>query len=197
MVGVTFACGYWLRSSLGCMLRCRCWLQRKCCCSPLLEFLHLPDWSGAFFKELLQEPVIALVTGVVLAPILEELLFRGVLLQGLLHNYRPWVAIGQSAILFGLIHFNPAQSLSAAFGGLLLGWLYYRTRSLWICIIVHALHNLLAFGSMLLFPDVSNTVELFGSPWLYGGALLVSAAVLAGLLWRIQQATKPRAGASS
>ena len=157
----------------------------------LLQYLHLPNWSESFFKELIREPVSALFTGVILAPVLEELLFRGVLLQGLLRNYRPWVAIGQSSLLFGLVHFNPAQSLSAAFGGVLLGWLYYRTRSLWVCIAAHALHNLLAFGSILLFLDASDTMMLFGSSWVYAGAVLISAVVLTVLLRRIYQATKP------
>ena len=51
------------------------------------------------------------------APITEEILMRGVVLAGLLRNYRPVVAIAQSALLFGVMHMNPAQSLNAFFLG--------------------------------------------------------------------------------
>jgi hypothetical protein len=111
-------------------------------------------------------------------------LFRGILLNGLLRNYSPAVAIGQSALLFGVFHFNPAQSLNAALMGLLLGWLYYQTRSLGMCIGLHALNNLVAFSTMTSrrlesAPEVS---QLMGGVW-YGVVLVVAALALGGILW--------------
>ena len=133
---------------------------------------------------------------VVAAPVLEELLFRGVILQGLLKNQRPWAAIAQSALLFGLIHVNPAQSLRAALMGLLLGWLYYRTRSLWLCMAMHSLNNMTAFLAMWLAPaswENMSVVDAFGSLWLYIGLVLFSLLVLGALLWRVQLTTFPEA----
>jgi len=160
----------------------------------LLDFLHLPSWTGKTFQTMMQMPVVAFIMVVVAAPVLEEVLFRGVVLQGLLRNERPWVAIGQSALLFGLFHFNPAQSLNAGLAGLLLGWLYYRTRSLWLCMAAHALNNLLAFSAMWLAPtawESRTVVEMVGSVWLYAGVVMLSLVVLTSLLWWVQKTTYP------
>ncbi|WP_460621728.1 lysostaphin resistance A-like protein [Hymenobacter tenuis] len=160
----------------------------------VVQLLGLPDWQQRFFEELVHEPVAAFLVGVVAVPILEEVLFRGVILQALLRTYRPWVAIGQSALLFGIIHFNPAQSLGTALIGVVLGWLYYRTRSLWLCISIHALNNLLAFASMIwpvgMAAD-SPEILLATSPGLYIGLVLLSALVLFLVLRRVQQTTSP------
>ncbi|MCR5889637.1 CPBP family intramembrane metalloprotease [Hymenobacter sp. J193] len=164
----------------------------------LLDLLHLPNWADASFKELAKTPVLAFGVLCVAAPVLEELLFRGVLLAGLLRNYpqRPWVAIGQSALLFGLIHANPAQMVGAGLIGLLLGWLYYRTQSLWLCMATHALNNLLAFLGLVVGGqelEKKSAVEAFGSWGAYLGAVAVSALVLYWLLRRVQQTTQPPA----
>jgi membrane protease YdiL (CAAX protease family) len=148
-------------------------------------FLQLPRWSsGKWLTELAAHPVLALVLGCVAAPVLEEVLMRGVLLRGLLRNYRPAVAIGQSALLFGIFHFNPAQSLNAFLLGLLLGWMYYRSRSLWLCIGLHGLYNALAFGARLPgLAGAKHSAALMYSPtyalvWL-AAALVLAASVLA------------------
>lgn len=148
----------------------------------LLDFLHLPDILTKDFGNLNQYFGVALLTRVMAMPVLEELLFRGVILNGLLGSRRPWVAIGQSALLFGLIHFNPAQSLSAGLAGVLLGWLYYRTRSLGLCIGLHALNN----GLILVLTHWASAgwqhtdfLELFPSAAYYAGAVVLSAAGLA------------------
>ena len=148
---------------------------------------------GKVFTELSQHIGVALLLGAVVAPVLEELLFRGVVLGGLLRNQRPWVAIGQSALLFGLIHFNPAQSVSAAGLGLLLGWLYYRTRSLGLCIVLHAINNGIGFAAMHWAPaswqHVDTLRELYPSAAYYAGAVFLSAAVLAAYARGVARST--------
>ncbi|MDQ2793340.1 MAG: CPBP family intramembrane metalloprotease [Bacteroidota bacterium] len=118
------------------------------------------------------------------------------MLNGLLRNQRPWVAIGQSALLFGLIHFNPAQSVRAALLGLLLGWLYYRTRSLGLCIGLHALNNSLGFAALHWAPaawqHADTMAELFPSAGYYAGALLLSAAGLAAYVRGVAQTSSSR-----
>ncbi|WP_045688190.1 CPBP family intramembrane glutamic endopeptidase [Hymenobacter sp. AT01-02] len=160
----------------------------------VVQLLGLPDLASNYFKELVRTPVVAFLLGVVIAPVLEELVFRGVILQGLLRAYKPWIAIGQSALLFGIIHFNPAQSINAALIGMLLGWLYYRTRSLWLCMTVHALNNLVAFGSMLTEDGKSTDspeAMLLKWPFAYAGLVLLSGFVLILILRRVQQTTTP------
>ncbi|MFD1466970.1 CPBP family intramembrane glutamic endopeptidase [Hymenobacter caeli] len=166
----------------------------------LLGFLHLPNWMDSIFQKMMKNPASALVAVAVAAPVLEEALFRGVILQGLLRTRRPWVAIGQSALLFGLVHFNPAQSVFAFLLGLLLGWLYYRTQSLGVCMAVHALNNSLTFVIVRWAPTAWQKdlpLEMFGSAWAYVGAVVLAALVLAVVLWRVQRTTAPPVWAPS
>ncbi|KPU45413.1 CAAX amino terminal protease self- immunity [Oxobacter pfennigii] len=78
---------------------------------------------------------------VFLGPIFEEVLFRGIILRGLLLNYSVRKALIISSVLFGLIHLNPVQSLTATVSGLMLGWVFIKTGSLWMSILVHILNN--------------------------------------------------------
>src|SRR5690606_13000998 len=52
-----------------------------------------------------------------------------------------------SSILFGLIHLNPWQFISAMNIGLFSGWVYYKTRTLTLSILIHFVNNLFAYGS--------------------------------------------------
>lgn len=158
-----------------------------------LHYLHLPNWMANAFRQMEARPLLAFFMIGVCAPVLEEVLFRGILLTGLLRNYRPWVAIGQSALLFGLFHMNPVQIVSAGIMGLLVGWLYYRTRSLLLCIVAHALNNLIALaGSLSSKKDIMEAPhEAFGSWWIYGLVLLCSAFLISAFVRRVQQSTIP------
>jgi membrane protease YdiL (CAAX protease family) len=157
-----------------------------------LSFLHLPNWSSALFQSLSASPVLAFAMGCVGAPILEEALFRGILLKGLLRNYPPRMAILQSAVLFGVFHFNPAQSVTATIIGLLLGWLYYRTRSLAVCMVLHGLNNLLALSLLQLPPawqDEYGVLSRLGGIGGYLLVLLVAAGVVLGSIWWVYRTT--------
>jgi membrane protease YdiL (CAAX protease family) len=77
----------------------------------------------------------------VLGPIIEELTFRHAVLNALLKKFSPRMAILISAILFGVIHINPAQIIPAFLFGLLFGWMCWRTRSLLPTIVLHVLNN--------------------------------------------------------
>ena len=82
-----------------------------------------------------------LALAVLIAPIVEEVVFRGVILRGLLGRWPAAAAIATSALLFAFMHLNPAQ-FPVAFGlGLALAWIYTRTRSLGLCIFGHAANN--------------------------------------------------------
>lgn len=77
-------------------------------------------------------------------PIAEETFFRGFILQGLTNRWRIAPAIVVSAAVFAALHLAPALLLPVFVTGLLLGFLYHRTGSLWPCIAVHALQNVVA-----------------------------------------------------
>jgi membrane protease YdiL (CAAX protease family) len=81
------------------------------------------------------------------APVVEELLFRGAGVS-LLAPYGKWVAIVGTGILFGVYHgLVIALPVLAAFG-VVLGWLRWQTGSVYPCIALHALFNGVAIGSV-------------------------------------------------
>ena len=83
------------------------------------------------------------VTTVVLAPVAEELLFRGLLMRKLLSLGAP-VAIAGSAIVFAAWHVSPAIIPLVGVGAVL-AWLYLRSATLWQPIIFHTIFNLVSF----------------------------------------------------
>ncbi|MCL5036863.1 MAG: CPBP family intramembrane metalloprotease [Chloroflexi bacterium] len=81
----------------------------------------------------------------VLAPAFEEFLFRGFLLGSIRSAWGRWPAILLSAVIFSLMHADPAGILPIIGIGVLLGYLYDRTGSLWVAIITHAMWNSMVF----------------------------------------------------
>lgn len=77
-------------------------------------------------------------------PIAEETFFRGFILRGFSSRWRLAPALVASAAVFAALHLAPALLLPVFVTGLLLGWVYHRTGSLWPCIAVHAAQNLAA-----------------------------------------------------
>ncbi len=79
-----------------------------------------------------------LVALVVVAPVTEEILFRGMLLPGLRSSYGHTVAWVGSSLLFGISHVRPAAMVPAFLGGMVLGWARVRTNSVLPSIFLHA-----------------------------------------------------------
>lgn len=77
----------------------------------------------------------------VIAPIAEEIFYRGILLVGLSKVYSEKKAIVISAMVFSIMHLNPWQVVGAFCIGLVLGWIYMRTKSLGLCMLLHGLIN--------------------------------------------------------
>lgn len=82
---------------------------------------------------------------IIIGPIIEELIFRKILLGKLLEKFsnRPIKAIVYSALIFGIIHLNIIQGVAAFGGGIILGLIYYYTKSIKATIFAHILNNFL------------------------------------------------------
>ena len=83
---------------------------------------------------------------VLLAPVVEEVFFRGVLCEGLARRYGSAIGVGGSALLFALAHGCWVMIPGCLLFGLLMGMLQRRTRSILPGITVHLLNNALAFS---------------------------------------------------
>ena len=146
--------------------------------------IPMPEMIVEQLMELvLSDPLGFLVMGVVVAPIGEELLFRGVILRGLLRRYGTWTAALASALLFALAHLNPWQAVLALPLGLLLAWLYLRTRSLLPCIAAHAACNLQPW----LIADAGGGIDADpNAAFVYPAWLLVAGGVAAAVGFALQ-----------
>jgi uncharacterized protein len=122
----------------------------------------------------------------VLAPVVEEMLFRGVILRSFLLQYDRRQAIWGSSLLFGVAHLNIYQFVVALALGGVLGWLYERSRSLIPCIALHASYNtaVFFFGYYLMLDDAGPALpSLPASVWIaVSGMALLAVLGLRRLL---------------
>jgi membrane protease YdiL (CAAX protease family) len=133
---------------------------------------------------------------VVLAPVTEEFLFRGVILQGFLRNYTRRKAILVSALLFALFHLNPWQFPVAFLLGVVLGWWMTVTRSLLPCLFGHALGNSLRLlMSVVERNRVSPSSAAADPPWPFWlvvallGTVLLAIGAWLERRWRVGATT--------
>ena len=100
-------------------------------------------------QSLIKSPMTSLIQVCILAPIIEEILMRGVVLGGLKNSYGTVTALLISAMLFACLHFNMVQTLSAFVCGIVLGLLYIKTSSIFCCMIAHGGYNLISYIMMV------------------------------------------------
>ena len=130
-----------------------------------------------------------------LAPLVEELVFRGAILRSLLGKWplRPGIAVIVSALIFSFCHGNPAQMPHAFIAGLLLGWMYWRTNSVVPGIALHWTNNTIAFVlcNVMANPDASLS-ELFGGNWIrITLAVVFSLCILLPAIYQLNLRMKP------
>jgi uncharacterized protein len=147
------------------------------------------DFSSIFDK-LKAFPVTLVFATCFFAPLLEEILFRGILLRGLLNQGKnPWMAILFTSFLFGLVHANPWQFVSGLFLGLTMGYIYYRTHSLLTTIFIHALNNGIA-AYILIMLDKFEVQEIDGISFFGALSIFLFILALGSLLHLLTQKKK-------
>lgn len=149
--------------------------------------IPMPQAIRALFENLLQVSWLSFFTVCIIAPFLEELIFRGVLLRAYSINYSARKALFWSAFFFALVHFNPWQSLPAFGIGYFMGWLFLKTQSLVPAIVTHAINNGIAFLAMAISGEKAKGIsEQFN--WQLNIVISVVGLLLAAYsLYRIQQ----------
>ena len=124
---------------------------------------ELPNFAEQEFSTILGTPWGYLTIGL-LAPLSEEIVLRGAILKELLKSEKlsVWTAITISALMFALIHMNPAQMPHAFLIGLLLGWMYWRTGSILPGVAYHWANNSIAFVMYAFYPNPDmKLIDLF------------------------------------
>jgi membrane protease YdiL (CAAX protease family) len=109
---------------------------------PISGLIPVPEsMKQAFAKAASHTGLSTFILMVIAAPVLEELIFRGIILDGLLRRYSPKTSILISSLLFAIVHLNPWQFVTGFIMGAFIGWVYYKTKSLLAAIIIHASAN--------------------------------------------------------
>ena len=149
---------------------------------------ELPNLVEGEFDMIMKDRMGYFVVGL-LAPLAEEMVFRGAILRSLLRwKSNPWVGIVISAILFAVIHMNPAQMPHAFLIGLLLGWMYWRTDSIVPGVVYHWVNNTVAYILYNIYPNPDLTLlDLFGSDQKVWMALGFSLLIFLPSLFQLNQ----------
>ncbi len=127
-------------------------------------------------------PFLLIIGGAVIGPICEEIIFRGIILKEFLLRYDYKKAILYSSIIFSAIHMMPLQVIATFPVGLVLGYIYYKTNSLWLVSIIHIINNTLSFtfGTEQLASGES-TRDWFGNDLLFVGSMILVMALVYGM----------------
>lgn len=157
------------------------------------ELLHIdmPENYNELFKSMMGHDLGFLAIGI-LAPLAEEMVFRGAILRTLLSAFgkqRRWIAIGISALLFAVVHGNMAQGFSAFFLGLLIGWMYYRTGSIVPGVVYHWVNNSIAVLLYRIAPQFADMtlIEYFQHDTLrIGLCMLFSLMIFGASLYQLR-----------
>ena len=141
-----------------------------------------PEWFK-FYNEIMDMgnygkigTIIMMFYAIIGAPIHEELIFRGVTLHYAKKAMPFFLANFLQALLFGVMHMNLVQGSYAFFAGLLLGFVYYKTNSLRVCILFHLFFNLL--GSFSIFNELGNNLVQYIFIAALGALVTVAGATL-------------------
>ena len=120
----------------------------------------------------------------IFAPIFEEWMCRGMVLRGLLTKMKPVWAIVISALFFAVIHANPWQALNAFLIGLMMGYVYYKTGSLLLTMIIHFVNNgtAVVLSNIDSLKDYDYMIDMMGNQS-YTIAVAVSCVVLVACLY--------------
>lgn len=118
------------------------------------------------------DSTLLVVGALLIAPVLEEIIFRGIVLKGLLSSYGTKKAILLAAFIFAVFHGAPSQAFGALILGLFFGWIYYKTQSLGTTILLHFVTNAAGLlGSYLNFKlghtKLSSIPDVYGDLSIY------------------------------
>ena len=176
------------------------WLAGLLCCLGTLALAFLMDGVSSILPKMPDYLVkvmetllggnffICFISVSIFAPVFEEWLIRGVMLRGLLNHkredgrrgYSPFWSIVATSAVFALIHMNIWQAIPAFALGCLFGYVYYKTGSLMLTILMHFFNNTLSLISGHIWPDnaTMNWSDILGGAEYYAVAAACMAVVI-------------------
>lgn len=163
-------------------------------CNIINEALDLQNIMEQQFVDM-SSNIIGILAIAIIGPFAEEVVFRGAVCRSLLKKGVPTgLTILISAMLFGLIHFNPAQIPFAFLMGLMFGYIYCRTGSLVPTIIAHILNNSVSVIIMAIYGEEANNMtfaDMLGSQTTAWVVMAVCVLASIGLLYVLHKKCEP------
>ncbi|MCY6484098.1 type II CAAX endopeptidase family protein [Clostridium aestuarii] len=131
------------------------------------------------FEELAISPIVLIISIVFIAPIYEEMIFRGIILNGLAKKINIKVAVVISALLFAVMHMNLIQGINTFFLGILFGFIYIKTKSIYLSIFAHFINNSfgIIIGSIIEQLGFGNTLVLQSTVTIIGAIFMLIACL--------------------
>jgi membrane protease YdiL (CAAX protease family) len=153
----------------------------------LVSYL-LPDSYGAHVSNMesimVASPLIVILSVGVAAPLIEEVMFRGLVLRELEKKTSIMMAIFVQAAIFGIYHMNIAHSIMATLVGVFLGLSLYWTGSIWAPMLIHLVNNLLSVALELSGFSVYLEANPFAFRAIQGGMAFIILPLSVFVLYR-------------
>jgi len=152
---------------------------------------YMPTREAGGFEAIIDElakgsPIVFFCLLAVLPPICEEILCRGFLMASFRSRFGVRRAVVITALLFGALHLDLYRFPATFIAGLMLGFVWLRTRSIFACILFHATYNGIIAGTNSL-PWLGERLDALGPLEMFGAAVALIASI--GVLLRIRPAT--------
>lgn len=146
----------------------------------LMSNIPMSPWLEAALENAVNENISYfipsfIISVIMVAPVFEEIIYRGIILELLYKRYGSLKAIGISSMLFAIMHLNIHQGVNGFFLGIILGYIYIKTNSLLLSMFLHFTNNFLVIISIYL-PFLDADSFKFNIVKLAGGVLLLLIA---------------------
>ncbi|MBU3183264.1 CPBP family intramembrane glutamic endopeptidase [Clostridium estertheticum] len=140
----------------------------------LVDNAPMPNFITHAFEKLFISPIIMILSSAVIAPIYEEVIFRGILLKGMANKINSNLALIISALIFALLHMNIPQGINAFLLGLIIGAIYLSSNSIYLCIFAHFINNSVAI-------IISGALQLLSGKYGKYSMIICSVEFLVGI----------------
>lgn len=127
----------------------------------LLQNIELSKTIQYHFKELFSNYLTAFISLTIIAPLFEEIIFRGIILEGLLKRYNVLISLLFSSLIFGIAHLNILQGINAFFISLIIGFIYVKTKSILLCILAHSINNGIIFFYTVIKLNIEHEIPFY------------------------------------
>lgn len=104
------------------------------------------------------EYLASIITVCIIPPLCEETLFRGAVLNSF-RGFNKWFGIFVSGFCFMIMHGNPDQTIHQFILGIVLGYIAWETRNIWVCVLIHAINNLIAITITFAYSLIGGGLE--------------------------------------